>query len=81
MALPCIGREHDRLSVTDGCRWRRGDGVNVQQRMACRLVKIAHSRKFNRAGHRGGPASFLAIDIRNGVAEAFDEISDPLIFL
>jgi hypothetical protein len=25
--LPCVGREHYRLSVTDGCRWRGGDGT------------------------------------------------------
>jgi hypothetical protein len=51
--LPCFGREHYRLSVTDGCRWRGGDWNNLQHCIACLLVKIAHSRKFNKSGRRG----------------------------
>jgi hypothetical protein len=49
--LPCVGREHYRLSVTDSCRWRGGDRTSMQQHIACLLVKIAHSRRFNKLGH------------------------------
>jgi hypothetical protein len=53
--LPCVGREHYRLSVTDSCRRRGGDRDNMQHCIACLLVKIAHSRKFNKSGHRVVP--------------------------
>jgi hypothetical protein len=43
--LPCLGREHYRLSVTDGYRWRGGDR-NMPQCIVYLLVTIAHLRKF-----------------------------------
>ena len=33
MTLPCIGRERAALSVTDGCRWRDGDGTSMRLRV------------------------------------------------
>ena len=43
--LPCVGREHDRLSVTDSCRWRSGDG-SMLFRVSELLVNIAHFPKL-----------------------------------
>jgi hypothetical protein len=43
--LPCVGREHYRLSVTDGCRWRGGDGTSMLFRIPEWLVNIAHFQK------------------------------------
>ena len=33
MMLPCVGREHYRLSVTDGCRGLGGDQDSMAQRV------------------------------------------------
>jgi hypothetical protein len=44
--LPCVGREHDRLSVTDSCRWRSGDGTSMLFRVSELLVNIAHFPKL-----------------------------------
>ncbi len=30
--LPCVGREHYRLSVTDDCRWRGDDATSMYPR-------------------------------------------------
>src|ERR1700726_4461164 len=46
--LPCFGREHYRLSVTDVCRWRGGDGTRMRFRVPAAMVKIAHFPEFNR---------------------------------
>jgi hypothetical protein len=43
--LPCVGREHYRLSVTDSCRWRGADGANMLFRVPESLVNIAHFQK------------------------------------
>lgn len=56
---PCVGREHYRLSVTDGCRWRGGDRTNMPQHNLHLVVKTAHSRKFlmsedgSKSAHKG----------------------------
>ena len=44
--LSCVGREHYRLSVTDGCRWRGGDGTSILFRVPEALVNIAHMLKY-----------------------------------
>jgi hypothetical protein len=46
--LPCVGRERYRLSVTDVCRWRGGDGTSMRFRVPEPLVNIAHFPEFNR---------------------------------
>jgi hypothetical protein len=48
--LPCVGREHDRLSVTDDCRWRGDDGTSMLLRVPESLVNIAHFQKINELG-------------------------------
>jgi hypothetical protein len=52
--LPCFGREHYRLSVTDVCRWRGGDGTSMRFRVPAAMVKIAHFPEFNRPSDRLG---------------------------
>jgi hypothetical protein len=42
MLTPWIRREHYRLSVTDSCRWRDGDGPNMRVQLRSRVVNIAH---------------------------------------
>jgi hypothetical protein len=42
--LPCVGREHYRLSVTDSCRLG-ADGANMLFRVPESLVNIAHFQK------------------------------------
>src|ERR1700680_2178044 len=51
MTLPCIGRERAALSVTDGCRWRGGDGTSMLFRVPESVVNIAHFQKLNGVGH------------------------------
>jgi hypothetical protein len=43
--LAFVGREHCRLSVTDGCQWKGGDGTSMLFRIAESLVNIAHFQK------------------------------------
>lgn len=45
--LPCFGREHYRLSVTDGCQWRDDDRTSVRFRIPVAVVNIAHFQKLN----------------------------------
>jgi hypothetical protein len=45
--LSCLGREHDRLSVTDGCQWRDGDGISMRSGVPESVVNIAHIRKID----------------------------------
>jgi len=45
--LPCVGREHYRLSVTDGCRWRGGDETSMRSGFPESLVNIAHFQTIN----------------------------------
>ena len=52
--LPCFGREHYRLSVTDVCRWRGGDGISMRFRVPAAMVKIAHFPEFYRPSDRLG---------------------------
>jgi hypothetical protein len=40
--LAVVGRERCRLSVTDGCQWKLGDGTSMLFRIAESLVNIAH---------------------------------------
>jgi hypothetical protein len=44
--LPCVGREHYRLSVTDSCRWPGGDETSMLFRVSELLVNIAHFPKL-----------------------------------
>jgi hypothetical protein len=48
--LPCVGREHYRLSVTDGCRWLGDDKTSMRFRIPELLVNIAHFRKIDELG-------------------------------
>ena len=48
--LPCFGREHYRLSVTDGCQWRDDDRTSVRFRIPVSVVNIAHFQKLNEIG-------------------------------
>jgi hypothetical protein len=45
--LPCVGREHYQLSVTDVCRGRVGDETIMLFRVPEWLVNIAHFQKSN----------------------------------
>ena len=53
--LPCIGREHYRLSVTDGCRCWGDDESSMRFRVPKWLVNIAHYSKLYTRGN--GPSS------------------------
>ena len=44
--LPCVGREHYRLSVTDGCRCWGDDESSMRFRVPKWLVNIAHYSKL-----------------------------------
>jgi hypothetical protein len=46
-----LGREHRRLSVTDGCRRRGSDGPSLLFRVPEPLVNIAHFQKLIQLGH------------------------------
>jgi hypothetical protein len=43
--LPSVGREHYRLSVTDGCRGRGDDGTSIRFRVPESVINIAHIPK------------------------------------
>ena len=44
--LPCFGGGSiHRLSVTDGCRWLGGDGINMRLRVPESVVNTAHIPK------------------------------------
>jgi hypothetical protein len=51
MTLTLGSGERLLLSVTDGCRWRDGDGDIMTQRNNDLLVNIAHLTKNRRALH------------------------------
>jgi hypothetical protein len=51
---PCVGREHYRLSVTDGCRWLGDDKTSMGFRTPELLVNIAHVRKIDELGRHAG---------------------------
>jgi hypothetical protein len=46
-----LGREHRRLSVTDGCLRQGDDGASLLFRVPEPLVNIAHFQKLNQLGH------------------------------
>jgi hypothetical protein len=48
--LPCFGREHYRLSVTDSCQWRDDHRTSVRFRIPVSVVNIAHFQKLNEIG-------------------------------
>ena len=43
--LPSVGREHYRLSVTDGYRGRGDDGTSIRFRVPESVINIAHIPK------------------------------------
>jgi hypothetical protein len=53
--LPALGGSMTELSVTDGCRWRGGDGIRMRRRVPQWLVNIARYSKLYTQGN--GPSS------------------------
>jgi hypothetical protein len=52
--LPCFGREHYRLSVTDSCQCRDDDRTKMRFRIPVSVVNIAHFQEINELGPRPG---------------------------
>ena len=71
--LPCVGREHYRLSVTDGCRCWGDDEISMRLRAPKWLVNIAHYAKLYTRGN--GPGSGK---LRPSSGDALDWWADPI---
>ena len=76
--LPCFGREHYRLSVTDVCRWRGGDGTSMRFGVPAAMVNIAHFPEFNSPSDQGlKHGAYVATDVVRADFQVTGRTSPP----